>query len=194
MQTIPSGPKCKAQETFFQNAPHDRREANMLQKKARKITHRKSAAKRTGQHPRAPGAKTRGASVNEASVATREAWSAMKEAVRSSRAQPVAAARATGKAVRNVTRSGARQTSAAAETIARAADELLISAMSEATKAAQAAREAAKEVERSVTRALKAIKVAIQKRARLAVNDATRKRSSAGLKKAPRKRSRAPRK
>jgi hypothetical protein len=187
MQTIPSSPKCKAQETFFQMHHNDRREANMLQKKARKITHRKSAAKRTGQHPRAPGAKTRGASVNEASVATREAWSAMKEAVRSSRAQPVAAARATGKAMRNVARSGARQTGAAAETIAHAADELLISAMSEATKAAQAAREAAKEVERSVTRALKAIKDALQKRARLAVNEAARKRPSAALKKAPRK-------
>jgi hypothetical protein len=179
---------------IFSMHHNEKREANMLQKKARRTTHRKSAAKRTGQHPRAPGAKLRGASANEASVATRDAWRAMREAVRSSRAQPVAAARATGKAMRNVARSGARQTSAAAETIARAADELLMSAMSEATKAAQAARDAAKEVERSVTRALKAIEDAMRKRARVAVNDATRKRPSAALKKAPRKRPRASRK
>jgi hypothetical protein len=165
---------------------NEKREANVLQKKTKRTTHRK--------HPRAPGAKLRGASANEASVATRDAWRAMKEAVRSSRAQPVAAARATGKAMRNVARSGARQTSAAAETIARAADEVLISAMSEATKAAQAAREAAKEVERSVTRALKAIKDALRKRARVAVNDVTRKRPSAALKKVPRKGPRARRK
>jgi hypothetical protein len=99
---------------------HDRREANMLQKKASKTTHRKSAAKRTGQRLRAPGTEMKGASANEASVATQAAWSAVKEAVRSSRAQPVAAARATGMAMRNVARSGARQTSAATETIARA--------------------------------------------------------------------------
>ena len=173
---------------------NNRREANMLQKKASRTTHRKSTSKGSGRHSRAPSIEMKGASANEASVATQKAWSAVKEAVRSGRAQPVAAARATGKAVRNVARSGARQTSAAAQTIARAADEMLISAMNETTKAAQAAREAAKEVERSVGRALKAIKDALRKRARVAVSEATRQRRSAALKKAPRKHPRAQRK
>jgi len=169
-------------------------EINMLEKKARRTTHRKSGTKGTGRHARAHGAGITGARANEASVATQEAWSAVKEAVRSSRAQPVAAARATGKAVRKVARSGARQASVAAETIVRAADEVLISAMSEATKAAQAAREAAKEVERAVSKALKAIKNALRKRARAGVYEVTRKRSSTALRKATRKPPRARRK
>ena len=39
---------------LFQMDYHDRREENMLQKKARRTTPRKSTAKRTGQPPRAP--------------------------------------------------------------------------------------------------------------------------------------------
>jgi hypothetical protein len=178
---------------IFQMHHNDRREENMLRKKARKSTQRhKSGIKGIGQHSRAPDAGVKRGSASEVAVATQEAWSAVKEAVRSSRAQPVTAARATGKAVRNVARSGARQTSVAAETIAHAADKVLISAMNEATKAAQAAREAAKEVERSVGKALKAIKNALRKRARVAVNEATRRRPSAALKKTPRKHPRAP--
>lgn len=168
-------------------------EANMLQKNARRTTHRKSGTRRTAQHLHVPRAGVKGTSANEASVAAQEAWSAVKEAVSSGRAQPVAAARATGKAMRNVARSGARQTGVAAQTIARATDEVLISAMNEATKAAQAARAAAKEVERSVTKAVKAIKNALRKRPRLAVNEATRKRPNAALKKATRKHPGAPR-
>jgi hypothetical protein len=53
---------------------------------------------------------------------------------------------------------------------------LLVSAVSEARIAAKAAREAAAELERSVTKALKAINSALRKRARVAVKDATRKR------------------
>jgi hypothetical protein len=61
---------------------------------------------------------------------------------------------------------------------------LLISAIGEARTAAKAAREAAAEVERSVTKAFKAIDNALRKRARVAVMDATRKRRRAAVKKA----------
>jgi len=110
----------------------------------------------------------------DADSATKVAWNAVKQAVKSSKTQPVTAARATGSAVRNVAKSGARQSTVAAEAIARAAEEVLISAMSEARTAAKAAREAAKEVERSVVVALKAIRIAVRKRALVAVNQATR--------------------
>jgi hypothetical protein len=168
-------------------------EANMSQKNARRTTQPKSGTRRTAQHSHVTGGGMKGTSANEASIAAQEAWSAVKEAVRSGRAQPVVAARATGKAVRNVARSGARQTGVAAHTIVRATDEVLISAMHEATKAAQVARAAAKDVERSVAKAVKAIKNALRKRSRLAVNEATRKRPSAALKKATRKHRGVPR-
>jgi hypothetical protein len=56
--------------------------------------------------------------------------------------------------------------------------------MSEARFAAEAARLAAGEVERSVSRALKAINNALRMRARVAVKDATRKRPRAAAKNA----------
>jgi hypothetical protein len=129
-----------------------------------------------------PSAGTKQRHLGDAEAATRYAWDAVKQAVRSSKVQPMTAARASGKAVRNVAISGARQTTIAAGTIARAADEVLMSAMSEARTAARAAREAANEVERSVRAALKAIRIAVRKRARVAVNQATRGRRAAAPK------------
>ena len=147
---------------------------------------KRSTAGRENVHraQRGSGAGMARGRAREARVATDEAWNAVKEAVRSGKTQPTRAARATGKAVRNMARSGAKQTSVAAETIARAAEELLISAIGEARTAAKAAREAAAEVERSVTKAFKAIDNALRKRARVAVMDATRKRRRAAVKKA----------
>jgi hypothetical protein len=78
MQTNPSGPKCKGEAAFFQMHDHDRREATMLENKASRTTPRKFAAKGTGRHSRAVSAEMKGASANEASVATQEAWSAVK--------------------------------------------------------------------------------------------------------------------
>jgi len=129
----------------------------------------------------------------DADAAAKQAWSAVKEVVRAGKIQPVTAARATGKAVRNVAKSGAKQTSLAAETLAKAAEEILVSAVSEARAAAQAARDAAKEVERSVSAALKAIRIAVRKRGLLTVNEATRARpgKAAGKTAAKRRRPRS---
>jgi hypothetical protein len=121
----------------------------------------------------------------DADAATQEAWSAVREAVRSGKTQPATAARATGKALRNVARSGAKQTSAAAGSIARAAEQVLVTAITEARTAAEAARKAAAELERAVGKALQAIDTAFRKRARAAVKDATRKRRRVAVRKPP---------
>jgi hypothetical protein len=126
-----------------------------------------------------------------ADAAAKQAWNAVKEVVRAGKVQPMTAARATGKAVRNVAKSGAKQTSIAAETLAKAVEEILVSAVSEARAAAQAARDAAKEVERSVSAALKAIRIAVRKRGLLTVNEATRGRPGTAARKAAGKRVRS---
>lgn len=111
---------------------------------------------------------------SEATAATQVAWGAVKEAVRSTKAQPATAVRATGSAVSKVAKSGAKQTALVADAISRALDEVLMSAMSEARAAAKAAREAAREVEKSVDVAMNAIRIAVRKRALAVVNQATR--------------------
>jgi hypothetical protein len=164
----------------------------MVTRKPTRITREnKRRGKRIG-HPASVHPRVSRGRASDAEAATKAAWGAVKKAVRSSKAQPVTAARATGDAVTNVARSGARQTTIAAEAIARAAEEVLMSAMGEARTAAKAAREAAREVERSVGAALKAIRIAVRRRALVAVNQATRERHRRAVKKIAPKRRQAP--
>ena len=131
---------------------------------------------------------------NAAEAATKDAWTAVSEAVQSGRTQPANVARATRKAVRNVAKTGAKQTGAAADQVARAAETVLMSAMTEATAAAKAARDAAREVERSVGKALKAIRHALRVRAHVAIDTAAQPRSGVAVKRTTAKSRRASRK